>query len=123
MFRLRGAYFAIGTWVVAEMFRLIAAQATPLGGGSGVSLPIAIVKTIGASKETREDVIFEATLASASLILAWHRPHRCVRGWGLALQAIRDSEIAAESSGVNVAAGPSACYMSRRPRAAACSAR
>ena len=44
VFRLRGAYFAIGTWVVAEVFRLVAAQMTLLGGGSGVSLPIAIVK-------------------------------------------------------------------------------
>jgi branched-chain amino acid transport system permease protein len=25
IFRLRGAYFAIGTWVIAEVFRLIAA--------------------------------------------------------------------------------------------------
>lgn len=40
VFRLQGAYFAIGTWVVAEVFRLLAAQMTVLGGGSGVSLPI-----------------------------------------------------------------------------------
>ena len=35
IFRLRGAYFAIGTWVVAEVFRLGFAQASALGGGSG----------------------------------------------------------------------------------------
>src|SRR5262245_10654614 len=35
MFRLRGHYFAIGTWVVAEVFRLIASQISALGGGSG----------------------------------------------------------------------------------------
>ncbi len=39
MFRLRGAYFAIGTWVVAEVFRLLASQVSVLGGGSGISLP------------------------------------------------------------------------------------
>lgn len=44
VFRLQGAYFAIGTWVVAETFRLIAAQATVLGGGSGISLPAAVAK-------------------------------------------------------------------------------
>ena len=40
MFRLRGHYFAIGTWVVAEVFRLLAAQTASLGGGSGTSLPV-----------------------------------------------------------------------------------
>src|SRR3984957_4217339 len=33
VFRLRGAYFAIGTWVVAEVYRLIFAQFKALGGG------------------------------------------------------------------------------------------
>ena len=41
MFRLRGHYFAIGTWVMAEVFRLLAAQTSALGGGSGTSLPAA----------------------------------------------------------------------------------
>ena len=41
MFRLRGHYFAIGTWVVAEVFRLLASQVSVLGGGSGISLPAA----------------------------------------------------------------------------------
>src|SRR5262249_60944601 len=39
LFRLRGHYFAIGTWVVAEVFRLIASQISALGGGSCPSLP------------------------------------------------------------------------------------
>ena len=39
MFRLRGHYFAIGTWVVAEVFRLLSSQVSALGGGSGISLP------------------------------------------------------------------------------------
>jgi branched-chain amino acid transport system permease protein len=41
VFRLQGAYFAIGTWVVAEVFRLITAQlgSVGLGGGSGTSIP------------------------------------------------------------------------------------
>src|SRR6185295_3088558 len=40
MFRLRGHYFAIGTWVVAEVFRLLSSQISALGGGSGISLPV-----------------------------------------------------------------------------------
>ena len=43
MFRLRGHYFAIGTWVMAEVFRLLAAQTSALGGGSGTSLPVELV--------------------------------------------------------------------------------
>ena len=46
LFRLRGHYFAIGTWVVAEVFRLVAAQISPLGGGSGISLPARIVTSM-----------------------------------------------------------------------------
>jgi branched-chain amino acid transport system permease protein len=117
VFRLRGAYFAIGTWVVAETFKLIAAQVTVLGGGSGVSLPIAIVKTIGASKEIREYVIFEATLAVTLLILAVIFVIARSR-WGLALQAIRDNEIAARSSGVNVAAAKRLLYVAAAAGAA-----
>src|SRR4029077_18455143 len=39
VFRLRGAYFAIGTWVVAEVCRLVLAQGKQLGGGNGNSPP------------------------------------------------------------------------------------
>jgi branched-chain amino acid transport system permease protein len=38
-FRLQGAYFAIGTWVMAEVTRLLIAQWKALGGGTGTSLP------------------------------------------------------------------------------------
>jgi branched-chain amino acid transport system permease protein len=37
-FRLEGGYFAIGTWVIAEVFRLTVANISWLGGGSGTSL-------------------------------------------------------------------------------------
>src|SRR5436190_11580458 len=46
VFRLRGAYFAIGTWVAAEVFRLILAQAKWLGGGTGTSLGPNITNTM-----------------------------------------------------------------------------
>jgi len=39
LFRLQGAYFAIGSWVVAEVVRLAVAQWKVLGGGTGTSLP------------------------------------------------------------------------------------
>ncbi len=34
-FRLRGGYFAIGTWVIAEVFRLVVSQMSALGSGQG----------------------------------------------------------------------------------------
>jgi len=53
IFRLRGHYFAIGTWVIAEVFRLIASQMSALGGGSGASLPAALVISIAGSRQMR----------------------------------------------------------------------
>ena len=39
LFRLHGAYFSIGTWVVAAAWEEVVAQLPALGGGSGMSLP------------------------------------------------------------------------------------
>src|SRR5579864_2214732 len=46
VFRLRGAYFAIGTWVVAEVCRLVLAQVKQLGGGTGTSLSPDVASSI-----------------------------------------------------------------------------
>ena len=70
VFRLRGHYFAIGTWVVAEVFRLLASQVSVLGGGSGTSLPAAIVIAIAPSRQMREFSIYWIALALAVAILA-----------------------------------------------------
>src|SRR5918999_2393358 len=40
VFRLRGGYFAIGTWVVAEVYRGIVAKTQQLGGGSGATIRV-----------------------------------------------------------------------------------
>src|SRR4029077_4743726 len=63
IFRLRGHYFAIGTWVVAEVFRLGASQVSVLGGGSGTSLPAGIVISIASSREWREFLVYWTALA------------------------------------------------------------
>jgi branched-chain amino acid transport system permease protein len=102
MFRLRGHYFAIGTWVMAEVFRLSAAQTSALGGGSGTSLPVAVVLSIASSRQLREFVIYWIALAQVAVILlaiVWLLRSR----YGLALTAIRDSELGARSNGINVA--------------------
>lgn len=102
VFRLRGHYFAIGTWVVAEVFRLLAAQATALGGGSGISLPASLVIAIAPSRELREFTIYWLALALVVGILAIIVLLLRSR-YGLALTAIRDNELAAQSNGVDVA--------------------
>jgi branched-chain amino acid transport system permease protein len=102
IFRLRGAYFAIGTWVVAEVFRLLASQISVLGGGSGISLPAAIVISIAPSRQMREFEIYWLALGLAAAVLAAMVALLRSRH-GLALTAIRDNELAARSNGVDVA--------------------
>ncbi len=101
IFRLKGAYFAIGTWVIAEVFRLSFAQVQSLGGGSGISLPVAIVKEIGARKAAREANSYWLALGAAVLVIGavylFLRSRR-----GLALTAIRDSETAASGLGIDI---------------------
>ena len=101
VFRLRGAYFAIGTWVVAEVFRLSFAQISSLGGGSGTSLPAAIVKSMASGRQAREWLSYWLALALVVMVIAsvffFLRSRK-----GLALSAIRDNELAAGSLGINV---------------------
>ncbi|HEU5018434.1 MAG TPA: branched-chain amino acid ABC transporter permease [Pseudolabrys sp.] len=102
VFRLRGAYFAIGTWVVAEVFRLIASQISALGGGSGISLPAHIILAMAPSRTMREFETYWLALALTVIVLgamvALLRSRQ-----GLALTAIRDNEMAAQSNGIDVA--------------------
>jgi branched-chain amino acid transport system permease protein len=101
MFRLRGAYFAIGTWVMAEVFRLLASQISALGGGSGISLPASIVIAMAPSRQLREFETYWLALGLTAIILgaivALLRSRH-----GLALTAIRDNEQAAQSIGIDV---------------------
>ncbi|SEQ20366.1 amino acid/amide ABC transporter membrane protein 2, HAAT family [Faunimonas pinastri] len=101
LLRLRGAYFTIGSWVVAEIFPQVFQQIPAVGGASGISLPAAVVKSIAASRDTREWLIYWLALAMAVLtigaIVALLRTR-----WGLALAAIRDNELAARSNGMDV---------------------
>jgi branched-chain amino acid transport system permease protein len=97
VFRLQGGYFAIGTWAMAEIFRLLVANISIVGGGSGTSL----TAVRGYSKWARESTTFwiAVTVVFGSIFLV----HRLLRSrFGLALTAIRDSEPASESQGIDV---------------------
>lgn len=109
VFRLQGAYFAIGTWVVAEVFRLIAAQWTVMGGGSGTSLPVGVMKALG-GKAMREQLIYWSALALGAGCLAF--VYLLLRSRiGLALTAIRDSEMASSSLGIRIGRVKYAVYI------------
>ncbi len=101
VFRLRGHYFAIGTWIVAEVFRLIASQISVLGGGSGTSLPSALVIAIAPTRQLRDFLLYWVALALVVAVVALIVLLLRSR-YGLALKAIRDSELAATCNGIDV---------------------
>jgi branched-chain amino acid transport system permease protein len=105
-FRLQGGYFAIGTWVIADVFRLGFANIAAIGGGSGTSL----IALRGIDRVTRETATYLIAVSSVVAIIALvHLYLRSKRG--LALLAIRDNEVAAESQGIDVRGTKRAVYL------------
>ena len=111
VFRLSGAYFAIGTWVMAEVYRLVFAQFKQLGGGTGTSLPPFVTNEVAGIQWVK--ALFDVRTAAARDIVTYWTALALAVGTillvylilrsrhGLALAAIRDSEAAAESVGVD----------------------
>jgi branched-chain amino acid transport system permease protein len=97
VFRLSGGYFAIGMWVIAEVFRILVTNTRELGAGTGVSIR-ALAST---PPPERQALIYWLALAVGvgSVVIA----ALIVRSrLGLALRAVRDGETAARSLGVDV---------------------
>jgi branched-chain amino acid transport system permease protein len=96
-FRLRGGYFAIGTWVIAEVYRLVVSNVSQLGGGSGLTLRAASAY----DRTTRLFATYELALAVGvgAVVLGYLLLRRRL---GLALTAIRDHEAGAQRLGVDV---------------------
>lgn len=98
IFRLRAGYFAVGTWVLADALRIGVSNLTALGGGSGMSL------TAMAAFPTMQRMVVTYWIGAALIIASSVAVNLLLRSkHGLGLTAVRDSEIAAESQGVNVA--------------------
>jgi branched-chain amino acid transport system permease protein len=96
-FRLRGGYFAIGTWVIAEVFRLVVVQIGALGAGTGVTIQSLVAmapKDRLALTYWLAIVVGFGSIVVAALVIRSRL--------GLALRAVRDSEISAASLGVGV---------------------
>jgi branched-chain amino acid transport system permease protein len=111
-FRLQGAYFAIGTWVIAEVTRLLIAQWKALGGGTGTSLPreatsnimgTDAIRTLFGVREAAARDILAYWLALALVVVVTGCIYWLLRSrLGLALAAVRDNVEAAQSVGVDV---------------------
>ena len=92
-FRLRGSYFAIGTWVLAEVCSLLMINNTSVGGGSGAS-----IKVTDYDLATRQDVTYWfALVAGVGAIVVSYVVLRS--RLGLRMQAIRDNEAGARGLG------------------------
>jgi len=99
MLKLKGGEFAIGMWVVAELAHLLVNLDTLVRGETGTSL----IALNAFTSEARRADNYWAALAGMALSLGlvfWLLRSR----QGVAIQAIRDDEAAAEAVGVRVAA-------------------
>jgi branched-chain amino acid transport system permease protein len=92
-FRLRGGYFAVGSWVVAEVLRLLFGNWEYVGFASGMF--------IRAARRVDPWLIYYVAIGLAAgacaVVVAMLRSRA-----GLALMAVRDGEEAAASLGVDV---------------------
>jgi branched-chain amino acid transport system permease protein len=96
-FRLSGGYFAIGTWVIAEVVRLVVTQVGAVGAGSGASL------TAFSGLDPLYRIAYVYWVALGITVLVVLGVYLLMRSrLGLALTAIRDEPTAAGSSGVEV---------------------
>lgn len=97
LFRLSGAQLAIGSWVMAEVGRILVLQSEFFGAGGGLNLhsisevPRALRIDLGYAAAA--SVAFAAIIACYLLMRS---------RWGLALRAIRDSENAAAAVGIEI---------------------
>jgi branched-chain amino acid transport system permease protein len=98
-FRLKGGYFAIGTWVIAEVVRLLVLESDSLAGGDVRSLTRASLG--GYSRDARDDITYWLAVglavgATAIVVLVLRSR------LGLGLRAVRDDEGGARGVGVDV---------------------
>lgn len=105
-FRLRGDYFAVGTWVIAEVYHLVMTRDSGLGGGSGRAL------TTLSDLDPVVRQAFTYWVALAVCVLSVLGCYLLLRGrLGLALTAVRDNEVAASGAGVSVGRAKRVVYL------------
>lgn len=99
LFHLRGPYFAIGSWVLAELFRIFITNTAWLGGASGLTLA-QVVRGVPLTYRTHTTYWIALGVALLSVVGIY-----CLlrSRFGLAIRTVRDNEASAQSVGVDVA--------------------
>lgn len=97
LFRLRGGYFSVATWVVADSAMLIIGSIAFFGGGTGHYLP---GLTNISFKVLNHDTYLAAWSAALFVVVATYILLRS--RLGLVLSSVRDNEVASRSSGAKV---------------------
>jgi branched-chain amino acid transport system permease protein len=96
--RLRTAYFAIATWVIASVCYLVIVRFPSLGGGTGMAIPGSLL-----TMDSNLRLAYTYWAALAVLVASVGTIYMLLRGRiGLVLTAVRDDEVAARSSGGRV---------------------
>ena len=97
LFRLRGGYFAIATWVVSDTVMLIIGTIAFLGGGTGRLMP-------GLQSLTPAETAHYSYLATwiVALVVVVGTYFLLRSRLGLVLASIRDDEVSARSAGAHV---------------------
>jgi branched-chain amino acid transport system permease protein len=97
LIRLRGGYFAIATWVVADTVMIIIGTVSLLGGGTGKLVP---GFTSLSPTQLNHYAYLETWLVALAVLVGTYLLLRSRTG--LVLAAIRDNEVAARSVGIDV---------------------
>lgn len=106
VFRLRGGYFAIATWVVADAASLVISSIGSIGGGTGKPVP----GMSSLSPKSFEDVTYWASLVV--VVVAVGITYALLRSrLGLVLAAVRDDEVGARSAGARVTSARRIVYL------------
>jgi ABC-type branched-subunit amino acid transport system permease subunit len=96
--RLRTAYFAIATWVIASVCYLVIVRFPSLGGGTGTAIPGSLL-----TMDNNLRLAYTYWAALAVLVAGVGGIYMILRSRvGLVLSAVRDDEVAARSAGGRV---------------------
>ena len=97
LLRLRGGYFSIATWVVANTAMLLILSFTLLGGGTGAALPGLVNLS---PNQLNHDRYLSTWFVALIVVVATYVLLRS--RLGLVLSSVRDNEVASRSSGTKV---------------------
>jgi branched-chain amino acid transport system permease protein len=97
LLRLRGGYFSVATWVVANTAMLLILSFTLLGGGTGAALPGLVNLS---PDQLNHDRYLSTWFVALVVVVATYLLLRS--RLGLVLSSVRDNEVASRSSGTKV---------------------